>query len=229
MDHFPLLAEDDRVEWSEILLRGTDAVSFAQGQLACDVERGSGSGALLTPSSVVVGDFSFVTNAEEVVLTMRAELTDAVVAQLRRFALRVRCSFDVVNDAAGPYQTVGEQVASMLPGPAEFSRGLSPQSFGAHFVQRTVSFTKGCFTGQELVGRLDARGSSVPFRLIHFSGPSLAVVEEFLRSKGPAGDQSSAGVTTAVDRRDEVCGLGFAHRSLIEVGQADNVVKLTLV
>lgn len=32
-------------------------------------------------------------------------------------------------------------------------------------VDRTVSFTKGCFTGQELVARLDARGSNVAWRL----------------------------------------------------------------
>jgi tRNA-modifying protein YgfZ len=32
-------------------------------------------------------------------------------------------------------------------------------------VERTVSFTKGCFTGQELVARLDARGSKVARRL----------------------------------------------------------------
>lgn len=32
-------------------------------------------------------------------------------------------------------------------------------------VDRTVSFTKGCFTGQELVARLDARGSKVARRL----------------------------------------------------------------
>jgi tRNA-modifying protein YgfZ len=32
-------------------------------------------------------------------------------------------------------------------------------------VDRTVSFTKGCFTGQELVARLDARGSNVAKRL----------------------------------------------------------------
>ncbi|HVC14607.1 MAG TPA: hypothetical protein VND62_07080 [Acidimicrobiales bacterium] len=35
----------------------------------------------------------------------------------------------------------------------------------AHLVERTVSFTKGCYTGQELVARLDARGSRVPRRL----------------------------------------------------------------
>jgi len=32
-------------------------------------------------------------------------------------------------------------------------------------VERTVSFTKGCFTGQELVARLDSRGSNVARRL----------------------------------------------------------------
>jgi folate-binding protein YgfZ len=32
-------------------------------------------------------------------------------------------------------------------------------------VERTVSFTKGCFTGQELVARLDARGTKVARRL----------------------------------------------------------------
>lgn len=35
----------------------------------------------------------------------------------------------------------------------------------AGIVQRSVSFTKGCFTGQELVARIDSRGGNVPRRL----------------------------------------------------------------
>lgn len=35
----------------------------------------------------------------------------------------------------------------------------------ANLVERSVSFTKGCFTGQELVARLDARGTKVAKRL----------------------------------------------------------------
>ncbi|MDQ3353067.1 MAG: hypothetical protein M3507_01025 [Actinomycetota bacterium] len=35
----------------------------------------------------------------------------------------------------------------------------------AGIVERTVSFTKGCFTGQELVARIDSRGGKVPRRL----------------------------------------------------------------
>ena len=36
----------------------------------------------------------------------------------------------------------------------------------AHLVERAVSFTKGCYTGQELVARLDARGNRVARRLV---------------------------------------------------------------
>jgi folate-binding protein YgfZ len=35
----------------------------------------------------------------------------------------------------------------------------------AGIVERTVSFTKGCFTGQELVARIDSRGGNVPRHL----------------------------------------------------------------
>jgi folate-binding protein YgfZ len=41
--------------------------------------------------------------------------------------------------------------------------GAIPAEVG--LVERTVSFTKGCYTGQELVARLDARGSKVARRL----------------------------------------------------------------
>jgi len=37
-------------------------------------------------------------------------------------------------------------------------------------VERTVSFTKGCYTGQELVARVDSRGNNVPRRLVGVLG-----------------------------------------------------------
>ncbi len=40
----------------------------------------------------------------------------------------------------------------------------------AGLVDRSVSFTKGCYTGQELVARLDARGNNVPRRLVGVIG-----------------------------------------------------------
>jgi folate-binding protein YgfZ len=46
---------------------------------------------------------------------------------------------------------------------SELSERTIPPEAG--IVGRTVSFTKGCFTGQELVARLDARGNRVPRNL----------------------------------------------------------------
>lgn len=46
---------------------------------------------------------------------------------------------------------------------AELGASTIPASAGV--VQRAVSFTKGCYTGQELVARIDARGDRVPTRL----------------------------------------------------------------
>jgi folate-binding protein YgfZ len=45
----------------------------------------------------------------------------------------------------------------------ELTDGVIPAETGT--VERAVSFTKGCFTGQELVARIDSRGAAVPHRL----------------------------------------------------------------
>jgi tRNA-modifying protein YgfZ len=55
----------------------------------------------------------------------------------------------------------------------------------AGLVDRTVSFSKGCFTGQELVARLDARGSKVARRLCGL------VVDAGDHGADPAGDPGS--------------------------------------
>jgi folate-binding protein YgfZ len=46
----------------------------------------------------------------------------------------------------------------------ELTEKTIPQEAGS-LVEHTVSFTKGCYTGQELVARLDARGGNVAWRL----------------------------------------------------------------
>jgi tRNA-modifying protein YgfZ len=46
---------------------------------------------------------------------------------------------------------------------AELTERTIPAEAGV--VERTVSFTKGCYTGQELVARIDSRGGNVPRRL----------------------------------------------------------------
>ena len=84
---------------------------------------------------------------------------------------------DVLAGAAAPRWAVADaplgdpaafEAARIEAGVPAMGRELTdktiPQEAG-RLVEHTVSFTKGCYTGQELVARLDARGANVARRL----------------------------------------------------------------
>jgi tRNA-modifying protein YgfZ len=48
---------------------------------------------------------------------------------------------------------------------AELTGATIPAEAGQWVIDASISFTKGCFTGQELVARIDSRGGNVPRRL----------------------------------------------------------------
>jgi tRNA-modifying protein YgfZ len=84
----------------------------------------------------------------------------------------------------------------------------------AGIVDRTVSFTKGCFTGQELVARIDSRGGNVPR---HLRG--VLVLENVLPPAGATVtvDGKEVGALTSVaeslERRAPVA-LAYVRRSV---------------
>jgi folate-binding protein YgfZ len=88
---------------------------------------------------------------------------------------------------------------------AELDEGTIPAAAGV--TDRAVSFTKGCYTGQELVARIDARGDRVPTRLrgVVAGGPSAlaagAAVEVGGREVGRL-TSAAGGVALAYLRRD---------------------------
>lgn len=171
---------------------------------------------LLSPTSEVLTSLRVLRGEEGFDLEVPRAVAAVAYARLRRFLLRTDCVLELEEVASGPIATVGEQVEGGFAGPREFAKELTPQCFGPSFVASMVSFTKGCFTGQELVGRLDARGSSVPWRLVRCSGPSLERINEVLSSKGPG--EGPQGVTTAITHDGGVLALGFVHRSALSDG-----------
>ncbi|MEZ5322349.1 MAG: hypothetical protein R2698_09795 [Microthrixaceae bacterium] len=48
---------------------------------------------------------------------------------------------------------------------SEIDDSVIPAELGPWLVEQSVSWTKGCYTGQELVARVDSRGGNVPRRL----------------------------------------------------------------
>jgi folate-binding protein YgfZ len=102
----------------------------------------------------------------------------------------------------------------------------------AGLVERTVSFTKGCYTGQELVARIDARGSNVPRRLVGLVAAGGLADEPALTrgmtlhagtepvGDGAAGDKVLGTVTSAAwsPEVDAWVALGYLHRSVAAPG-----------
>ena len=206
---------DGALRWSNIVASGPEATSFLQGQLSQEMASVNESGVwslLLAPDGTVVTSVHVSSGPHGYDLVVPRELGEVALTRLRRFLLRTDCTLELIELDHGPFDTVRDQIEAGRPAAAEFARALTPQCFGASFVAVTVSFTKGCFTGQELVGRLDARGSSVPWRMVRVTGADAARVTEVLTSKGPSGP---SGVTTSMASGDGVIGLGFAHRSLL--------------
>jgi folate-binding Fe-S cluster repair protein YgfZ len=103
-------------------------------------------------------------------------------------------------------------------------------------VERTVSFTKGCYTGQELVARLDARGSNVPRRLVGViaaarlapgmtlhagTAPVDAAGEkDFAGEKDVATDKVVGSITSAAWSPEvgSWVALGYLHRTVASPG-----------
>lgn len=88
----------------------------------------------------------------------------------------------------------------------------------AGIVEQSVSFTKGCYTGQELVARIDSRGNNVPKRLLSVVLPGTAVPTA--ETVITAGDATLGAITSASysAHLDAVIALAYISRAG-EVGQ----------
>jgi tRNA-modifying protein YgfZ len=92
----------------------------------------------------------------------------------------------------------------------------------AGLVETSVSFTKGCYTGQELVARIDARGSKVPRHLrgLVLSGPAQAGAKLY---RLPTEDGPQAPVPDEGDGRNQPGRSG--PTSAKEVGRLTSVAS----
>jgi len=143
-------------------------VDLEVGTLRCLMVRGPDSATTLETSGIEAG----VVAADAPVATLSDEWLIAVPVLWPGYT-----GFDVLTPAQGPTPP-GVQAAAGDPrafeaarieaGVPAMGRELTdktiPQEAGS-LVEHSVSFTKGCYTGQELVARLDARGGNVARRL----------------------------------------------------------------
>ena len=164
-----------------LLVSGPDAESFLQGQLSQDITAlaptQSAWSFVLQPQGKVDALVRVTrTKDDGWLLDVDGGYGEAVAARLNRFKLRVKVeiepvSWDEVADRIGPALAVpagaDEERFRIEMGWPRMGAELTDKTIPAEtgIVDRTVSFTKGCFTGQELVARIDSRGGNVPRHL----------------------------------------------------------------
>ena len=87
-------------------------------------------------------------------------------------------SLELPDDLGSPSDLADVLVPEAWPSAAEMVPDSIPAELGQWVVDQSVSFTKGCYTGQELVARVDSRSAETPFRLrvavADPSGPAIS-------------------------------------------------------
>jgi len=92
---------------------------------------------------------------------------------------------------------------------AELTENTIPAAAG--IVDGSVSFTKGCYTGQELVARIDSRGGNVPQRLV------LLTIEDGVPPIGASlvdADKTVGSVTSVVGTSAATYALAYLARGV---------------
>ena len=100
---------------------------------------------------------------------------------------------------------------------AELDEDVLPAE--ARLVERAVSFTKGCYTGQEIVARIESRGQ-VNHLLIGLDFDAAAPLPEVGATLRDAEGEKAVGEVTSVCQSPHVgaIGLGYVRRPLAEPG-----------
>lgn len=171
-----------------VRVHGPDAAVYLQGQVSQDVDAldvGSTAWSLvLQPTGRVAAWFRIHrVAADDFLLDIDAGHADTLVARLERFKLRTKATIEVVDTPVpAPLEWPGvsdpdheeQRIRAGMPRMgAELTEATIPGEGGQRLIDLSVSFTKGCYTGQELVARIDSRGGNVPrpVRVLAADGP----------------------------------------------------------
>jgi tRNA-modifying protein YgfZ len=225
-----------------IVAQGPDTVKFLHSQLSQDIAAMMAGEVrwsfLLQPTGKLVALLRVVrdVDGDRVSLDTDDGHGTAVVEALSRFKIRTKCELtlrpsvafqatwttrlpELEERAEGPHDdAVDDAVGSIVHGfpvwGAELDEATIPNATG--LVAHAASFTKGCYTGQELVERIDSRGGNVPRRLVGVDFPERPEVGELTV------DGKVVGATTRVASNPSSSGavaLAYVSRA-VEPGAA---------
>lgn len=201
-----------------VSLRGPDALSYSDSQCTQDltglqVGHGTGSFVLDPKGEIVASAIVHRVDAELITFEVPVGVGTALRERLERFAIRSKVEFEGPSPhSAGDKPALESELARIkagVPGPVELARGLAVHGVAEVLRDRCVSFTKGCYPGQELVARMQARGATPPYVLCRIELDLVALVGD------AAGDPDREGSVTSIGfdpERGTHAALAVVHR-----------------
>ena len=194
-----------------VVVEGPDALSYLQSQVSqdvSDVEVGGSAWTLVLEPTGKVASLAQVSRPsdERFELDTDAGYGSGLLARLDRFKIRVKAETSLIAaDADAPPRNESERIELGWPtmGHELVPGETVPQGTG--LTRIAVSFTKGCYPGQELVERMDSRGAEAPRTLRRLDVPEGSSAGDPVRD----GDQEVGEITTVVLTR----ALGWVKRS----------------
>jgi hypothetical protein len=157
-----------------ILAEGADAFTYLQSQVSQDLRpMADGDSAwtfVLAPTGKVEALARvWRVNERRWQLDVDGGFGDALLARLNRFRIRVDVTF-TLQPAGSAEPSQEAEVARIREAWPRMGNEIVPgETIPAEtgVIDQAVSFTKGCYPGQELVERMDSRGASAPRQLRH--------------------------------------------------------------
>ncbi len=158
--------ESDMTTFGLVSIAGEQAKKFLQGQLTCNLDEVTASrptlGAHCNPQGRVISFFLLFFHDDRYYLQMPRALIPIAMQALQKYAVFFKVTLTDVSDTFNPSamlknlptMKLSEGIPAIYPETSEkfLPHELNLPALGA------VSFNKGCYTGQEIIARMQYRG-----------------------------------------------------------------------
>ncbi|WP_162851360.1 CAF17-like 4Fe-4S cluster assembly/insertion protein YgfZ [Panacagrimonas perspica] len=205
-------------------MSGADAEIFLQGQLSADVAavkpECAGWASYNSPKGRMLAVIRVVRSADAIDLRMPRSLVEPVARRLRMFVLRSKVSLVLPDPAETDEHADARDRAELIEAGVPVVYPETQDRWVAQMANLDliggISFTKGCYTGQEVVARLHYLGN-LKKRLFRVSGKG-AVPAPGTAIRDSAGDGQAVG-----DIVDAVAdAAGFTASAVLQVAAAES-------
>ena len=210
----------------QVVVIGPDAATYLQGQLSQNVialKVDAMAWTFLLDPSGKLGFWLRVTRetSETFILDGDPGCGPDVVARLLRFKLRTAAEIELraaptSSDGSADPELMASRIEAGIPSfGAELVDDVIPAELGQWFIDASVNFSKGCYTGQELVARIDSRGANVPRNLRGFILEGREVVPPGVEVTSGGKVVGTVTSSTYSAKLRAPIALGFVHRTII--------------